>query len=349
MIPQPDVADTAEARAQRVLLPVTAMLDGNGEGAFVRDVLASATADPLDPEPYEAAIALAVALGRRDLALACLRDTQNAFPDMPLVRSRDFLMLQKDGVRRGIPPLMLNTQFKSGSMFLSRRLASAVSVPHCYISRTPIEDRIVPEWLTLFAAGGALCQEHLPPDPETIALLAGSGIGRMLVHVRDPRQSMISALHHYAKGIGTTRTDGFVMKAELPPGYADWPFAERAEHYIETRLADQVRWIADWAAAADESANGGANGGIDGLEILLTEYTALRNDPDGLFAALVDFFRIPRDQVIWDRLEGAPKKGKLHYRKGDVDEWRRVLTPDQARRASALIPDALKTRFDWPE
>lgn len=345
MIPQPDTADIAEARAQRILTPVTALLDDVGETEFARSVMASAMADPQDPEAYTAAIAVTIALGRRDLALACLRDTQNAFPNMRLNRSGDFLMLQKDGVRRGIPPLLLNTQFKSGSMFVSRRLADAVSVPHCYISRTPIEDSIVPEWLTLFAAGGAMCQEHLPPDPETIALLAGSGIGRMLVHVRDPRQSMISGLHHYMKKLESMTTDGFVYRAELPLGYVDWSFADRAEHYIETRLADQVRWIEGWTAAADKS----ANGGIDGLDILLTEYTALRDDPDGLFAALIDFFRIPRDQVIWDRLEGAPQKGELHYRKGDVDEWRRVLTPDQARRASALIPSALKTRFGWPE
>jgi hypothetical protein len=331
----------SEAAAQFVLEPIIGVLDKIGAGDIAQDILAAAITAPQNPDSYVTGIALATGFGHRDLALECMRRAQNYFPDMPLARSPDFRSLQKLGMSRGIPAILLNTQFKSGSMFISRRLAVALSLPSCYVSRTPIEDRIVPEWLDLFAGGGAICQEHLPPDAETIALLAGSGIGRMLVHIRDPRQSMISALHHYHKRLEEMSTDAYILMSELPQDYGDWSFAERVDHYLETRLAEQIQWIDGWVRATDE--------GVDGLEIMLSEYSELRNDPDGLFQSLLDFFQIPRDQVEWSDLEGAPKEGDLHYRKGDVNEWRRVLSPEQAQRATKMIPEPLLKRFGWPE
>ena len=41
--------------------------------------------------------------------------------------------------------------------------------------------------------------------------------------------------------------------------------------------------------------------------------------------------------------------GDRNFRLGEVDEWRRILTPDQQKRASRLIPDSLYARFGWPE
>jgi hypothetical protein len=324
-----------------LLRPVIVALEKVGHSRLAGDILKAALANPQDSEPYVSAISLAAAIGARDLALECMRSTQNRFPDMPLARSRDFRSQQRAGRARGMPPILLNTQFKSGSMFISRRLARALALPSCYISRTPLQDRIVPEWLALFAAGGAICQEHLPPDPETVALLADSGIGRMLVHVRDPRQSMISALHHYMKRLETMPTDGLILLSELPPGYQDWPFNDRADHYLETRFADQVQWISGWATAADK--------GVEGLVIKLSEYSRLRNNRTDLFSSLLAFFGVPESEVGWNKLEEAPKQGSLHYRKGDVNEWRQVLSPAQAKRATEMIPVPLLTRFGWPE
>jgi len=42
----------------------------------------------------------------------------------------------------------------------------------------------------------------------------------------------------------------------------------------------------------------------------------------------------------WSKVKLDPKPGDLHFRKGDIDEWKTVLTPQQQRDCEKIMRDA---------
>jgi len=43
-----------------------------------------------------------------------------------------------------------------------------------------------------FAAGGAICSQHIPATAPNLEILTRAGITKVIVHVRDPRQCITS-------------------------------------------------------------------------------------------------------------------------------------------------------------
>lgn len=304
--------------------------------AHVRAALAAAPDGAGDAVAYELAAGLTAAAGEPEAAVALLVAAQQRHPDLPLYRCPDFRLRQRRAIARGVPPLLLVTQFKSASLFLTDVLAKGLDLPTCYVACAPLSERIVPEWLDLFARGGALAQNHLLPSAENLAVLAASPLRRFAVHLRDPRQSMISAVHHYVADCRRDTASGIVTRAKFPVGFPDWPAARQIDHYLDHCFPDDVAWTAGWIAAARRPP--------PGIAIWLSDFETFRRDPEGFFAGLLDFFAIAPG-TFDDRALAAPRPGRLHFRKGEVAEWRRVLTPDQAARATALLPSAVAARF----
>jgi hypothetical protein len=65
--------------------------------------------------------------------------------------------------------------------------------------------------------------------------------------------------------------------------------------------------------------------------------------------------RRARTLILLGRLEEAPTAARAapprdrstHFRKGQVDEWREVFTPEQSLAASQAMPADLCARFGW--
>ena len=55
---------------------------------------------------------------------------------------------------------------------------------------------MIAPWLAEYLRGGACYTTHLQPTPENIELLAAGGAKPIIVHVRDPRQILVSVLEH---------------------------------------------------------------------------------------------------------------------------------------------------------
>jgi hypothetical protein len=285
---------------------------------------------PQSASPYAMAAGLLTKLGRRDEALKLIAEAQNTYRDMPLYRDSDFRLRQRQAIRRGLPAILVCTQFKSGSLYIASMLRQGLGLPHSYITRTPIEDRIVPEWLAMFAHGGALAQEHLPPDTETLDRLVGSRIGRMVVHIRDPRQSLLSAVHYLTKLFGDTTAGALVARVELPDDFPSWSLPRRIDYYLNRGYVAQAAWTGRWIAVAKAPPAG--------LDILLLDYDLLQADAAAYFRRLLAFYRIDAAAFDWSVLAERPEPGKLHFRTGTTDEWRATLSPEQQARAGAILP-----------
>jgi len=302
------------------------------EGALEQARLAIAEA-PDETMPYNLAVAALVALGRTPEGLGLIQAAQDRYPDMPLYRDRDFRLQQRRAIERGLPPILINTQFKSASMYIASKLAAGLDLPRCYISCTPIEDRIVPSWARLLGRGGAIAQEHLLPDRAMLAFLPTVGIDRLVLNLRDPRQSMLSAIHHYAGKFRAASADGVIVRARFPAGYDGWSLERRIDHFLDAHFPALVAWIDGWLALSRAP--------LPGLAVLPTSYAEFQADRPAYFARALDFLGIAREHFDWAVLEGEAATGELHFRKGDPTEWQSVLTPEQQARAQAIMTDAV--------
>ena len=66
--------------------------------------------------------------------------------------------------------------------------------------------------------------------------------------------------------------------------------------------------------------------------------------PFRMVAKTLTFYHLNLDYA----LPKLPKTmDETHFRLADPMEWRRTFTPDQAVRATSLIPESLSERFGW--
>jgi hypothetical protein len=298
--------------------------------------------DTMDDTAYTALATALHAVGRGDEGRMILDAAVRRNPNLELDSGGNFLELQQAAQARGLPPLLLNTLFKSASMYIAARLETGLNLPRSYITHSALSgDQIIPSWLERFANGGVICQEHLPARADVLEALNQAGIQRMVVHIRDSRQAMISGIHHLVGLFSNDSFESSVVTKALPPAFDQWAFSDQVDHYLGQPFLEQVQWIVDWQRAA--------SGGVFSGQIMMTSYEAFRADNRAYFEALLAFHDIPFKMFDWSQIEAAPEKGMLHYRSGETNEWERVLSPSQISRANEVMattgldPDSFKS------
>ncbi|MBR0718871.1 sulfotransferase domain-containing protein [Bradyrhizobium liaoningense] len=179
---------------------------------------------------------------------------------------------------------------------------------------------------------------HLAPfRTNLIELGARFKLDRMRVHVRDPRQALISWFHFFPSVIGTLDPSQ-KLHYDVPDDYLEWPQARQLDWQISHFLPWFIDWIVGWLDAPEQP--------WSGTKILYTTFEEMVADTRGFFDRILAFYDIDRAGFIY------PDKRRVHgdrnFRRGDVDEWRTTLSPEQMERASSAIPERLFDRFGWP-
>ena len=84
---------------------------------------------------------------------------------------------------------------------------------------------------------------------------------------------------------------------------------------------------------------------MHGLKIFFSRFQELKSDPDTLFNSILKFYDI--DPLQFNKPQFDLGNGAHHFRKGMTDEWRKVFSPRQVEKATAMIPEELSRQFDW--
>ena len=95
-------------------------------------------------------------------AVKFLNDLGENSPEVPILRDKNFQIKQAAAIKRGIPPIVVATQPKSGSQFLYNSLAIGLDCPFIEI-QVPIyaSHCLVPSWTRELRKGGQ--KSHLLP------------------------------------------------------------------------------------------------------------------------------------------------------------------------------------------
>ncbi len=243
--------------------------------------------------------------------------------------------LNRQTCRDGI---LLNTMPKSGSIYMQKALAKILDCNTLDVgNRYALIDQIGLRDARTLTGGGYVAQTHLAPSLENLQLLQHYRL-KMVLHLRDLRQALLSWVHHidWVSG-GDDASEPLLYCAPRPPAaYFASSLTAKIDWQIEHYLPQLTAWVTQWLAIADAKT----------IPVLITHQDTLRTDEKALFDSILAFHRLRFDYTL-------PKLPRTledtHFRRADPMEWQRTFTPEQAARATALIPTALRQRFGWED
>ena len=237
------------------------------------------------------------------------------------------------------PSMLLAFMPRTARDSMSYELVSGMGMmPGLVTPQFAPKDDLVPSWVRDFARGGMLAGTRLDGRPENLKILHDSGIRKIVVHVRDPRQAIVSSLYHNQ-----------VQPDELPDLRAylgvNWEcdidyslsFLEQVDAYANLGALPNgpLHWLASWIEAA-------GNDGY-GVEIMFTQFDDFVHDRRRLYENIVGFFGIDPARFHFDYVGTAVPATTVKS-----PDWRDVLGPGQIERLNALIPRSWFDRFGWP-
>lgn len=331
------------------------LLDSQQYELAVTKIMSLIAKDPLYVPYYVFLGSAKRSMGLADDVIPVLEKATSLYPQLALYRSENYRRHQEHAITLGLPSIFLNTQFKSGSVFLRGVLEQGLSMPWQFLNVEGVTSRMVPAWLQDFSRGGVICQQHRIFNEELKASMEKFPDAKLVIHLRDPRQSALSAVHHFEsvmrEGPDYARRN---LIAEMPKGYETWTLYEKLELFLGITddvdysqggilfltgrlFSAQVKWIDRWLQAIEEN--------DIPLEIILTDYQDLADGQRVFMEKLLDKLAIPQSLFNFDVVKDRPKPGEQHYRKGDPNEWRRVLTEQQQQHAYDLMTDRLRKRY----
>jgi hypothetical protein len=246
-----------------------------------------------------------------------------------------FAETRRRAVEAGRPPILLNTVPKSASETIWNRLAAGLDMAQSHLSIGLFPDCcLVPYRMRTFLDGGVIAKEHIPASAHNLRQLSQAGIDRMVLHVRDPRQATLSWVHFVRDDVSMRLMAPIWRKVVPPAAVLAQDLAATIDWAIDVYLPRLVRFMTDWDAV-------GRDDGQE-LDVTFLSFERFRTDPEGYLGDVLDVHGI--DRASFDAQAGGDD---VHYRKGELDEWRQVFTRQQARRAWDAIPRDLARRFGW--
>jgi hypothetical protein len=233
--------------------------------------------------------------------------------------------------------LLLMALPRSAGLYIFETLAAGLGLDKVTIDshRFPHE-AVNSQAVARLAVPGTICRSQADARLGNLASIHRL-IDRLVVHVRDPRQTMLSAIHHLNDlrlrlGPNHVASLGF----SLPSNYFGESLSAQIDWMISNSLSEFIGWIEGWLDAAANP--------LFRPRVHFTRYEDLHADPEAYFERLLGFYEIAW-RVPDFRL--PPAHSSPHFRKGMTDEWRTVLTPRQQEAACALVSARLREQFDW--
>lgn len=247
----------------------------------------------------------------------------------------EFGMQRRKAKMAGLPSILMTAIPKSASESLWNALAEGLGLAQSHVSIGLFPDCcLVPYRLRDLATGGVIAKEHIAPNEHNIAMLKEAGIDHLLVHLRDPRQALLSWAHFVRDDV-SRRMLAPIWRKTVPPArlldrslhdVIDWCF----EHYLPLL----IDFAEGWHRQEDN--------GDSGLKVHCLTFETFVLDRDRYLADVLKFFELDSGN-----LTSGGRGATVHWRRGRIDEWRMMFSAAQLQQASDALPGSLSARFGW--
>lgn len=245
-------------------------------------------------------------------------------PEEPDRISR-LLSRREENIHNGLPSVVVAAMGKSASTAVGNIFHSGFDLPTFAYSLFHM--RVIDSWARDFARGGACYTTHLDPSRDTVARLRRAGISRLIVHVRDPRQALVSIVHHFDK-----YPDQLVVHRER---VKDAPNMSARAMAVLDLYSSSIKWIRGWFELEHE------------IDILFSTFEEFVSDRAAFVEKYLKFYGVDRCHFNWETAFGEHTGVDEHFRSGRTDEWREVFTREEAEYLSSMMPLRALQRFGW--
>ncbi len=234
--------------------------------------------------------------------------------------SQDFRHRQDAARSRGVPAILLVAMQKSASEYVFDNLQRALASPAIYVTIGTIpRDKIIPSAVRQLAQGGAIARSHM--DGAEFPALAAHGITRLLLTVRDPRQVTVSWAHMVRRLSDVEfRYASRMYDPGVPNDFREWSLQKQLDWAVYNYLPGQVAWLESWAAVLDKGPT---------IPVCVSTFDEFRQDGDAFFRKILAFYGLAPINLPKSADQSAA--AMRNFRRGEVDEWRDVLTPQQLK------------------
>jgi Sulfotransferase domain len=250
---------------------------------------------------------------------------------------------ESDGVRRRqeaarcrqIPPVMFVAMMKSASEFIRENIMRVLDIPEIGLSMGTIpRDRVIPSAVRQLVKGGAIARAHISAD--NLSALMANGVQRLILHVRDPRQVIVSWVHYMA-GISDAefRWSASTYDPPVPVEFRDRGFGQQLDWAVRNYMPGQLQWLEDWMVVVNSGPP---------IPILVSKFEDFAQDQRSFFGRISDFMEVSEIRV--PSLPWQSAAAMRNFRMGRFDEWREVLTPSQIAVWEARV-EPLARYFGW--
>ena len=180
-----------------------------------------------------------------------------------------------------------------------------------------------------------LIQEHVGFSLVNVRLIE-TYIGKMVLHIRDPREAVLSWSHHVENNLRNDLLALYNVDVDYSSVYTKSTLEEKILYDFEHLFPLYVDWLRSWLSFYDDPSRK--------LPILLTTNSELRDNPAKLLSDIASFLGL--GQIDLGLLEPA-KQGQLHFRAGKRDEFAGILPSDVAKNCELLMDGQWFERFGW--
>lgn len=149
---------------------------------------------------------------------------------------------------------------KSGGTFIFNRLLTACGFVEYYWGITHrLRARLVyavPRALANYLGGGMACHTHFTPSPHNLGALDTAGVEQVWVHVRDPREAVVSNYYHclgigHGSGpIGEERARQAREQAAILGIDVELHNPDKLNAFVREQIASMAEWLEQWLALA---------------------------------------------------------------------------------------------------
>ncbi|ALS99058.1 sulfotransferase domain-containing protein [Lacimicrobium alkaliphilum] len=183
-----------------------------------------------------------------------------------------------------------------------------------------------------FINRGGLMKSHISPTKFNQKVLE-DGLSRcpdfkLILHLRDPRQALVSWIKFEDKMKGPLKTYLHSKK--------EYNVQDKFEYFYQVFYLTMVDFIQGWSELLDSSQL------ISNT--LITTQEELKNHPQSLNEKLSNWIGLSPGNLAIDE---KPVEGELHFRKGRTDEWKGFFSKEQINKLNQVLPVAIREKFLW--
>jgi hypothetical protein len=232
------------------------------------------------------------------------------------------------------PSIFLVTLPKSATVYIANSIASTLgyTLSSTVVSPTFPKNIVWAPMIHDFMRGGMVSVSHMQPDVFNMRGVKQAGLRKGVLHLRDPRATLLSWVHFLDKR-GARHESGF-GSIENPAGvkFQNMPFEERTDACIDHFFMHSVAWIENWLEQLKIDPR---------LNFLIVRHDDLISDEEAYFNRIMKFYDLN------SKVSTVVSDETTHFRSGNNNEWREVLTSAQIERMNNAIPNWMFERFGW--